>query len=323
MKNVLITGGAGYVGSHIAELFTKRKIRVFIIDNLSTGYKKLINKKNTFFLCDINDHKKVKSIIEKNKINSIIHCAAKLSVEESEKKPEIYYKNNVAGTLNLIKACKNTLVKNFIFSSTCAVYGSKSRIVNEKSLILPESNYGRTKYKAELLIKNKLKKNINYCILRYFNVVGASKSGNLGQINANGQLFKNLSIQCLKKNPKINIFGNNYSTYDGTCIRDYIHISDLADIHLKALIKINQYNKSTILNCGYGKGYSVLEIVKSFEKISQRVIKIYYSPRRKGDITEIISNTKKLNKFLKWKPKYSKLSIAVKSALKWEKKLKV
>jgi len=322
MKNVLITGGAGYVGSHIAELFTKKKIRVFIIDNLSTGYKKLINKKNPFYLCNINDYKKVRNIIIKNKIDSIIHCAAKLSVEESEKKPEIYYKNNVTGTLKLIKACKNTLVKNFIFSSTCAVYGSKFGIVNEKSPILPESNYGKTKYKAELLIKKKLK-NINYCILRYFNVVGASKSGNLGQINVNGQLFKNLSIQCLKKDPKINIFGNNYSTYDGTCIRDYIHVSDLEDIHLKALIKINKYNKSIILNCGYGKGCSVLEIVKSFEKISKRSIKINYSTRRKGDITEIISNTKKLNNFLKWRSKYSKISIAVKSALTWEKKLKI
>ena len=322
MKNVLITGGAGYVGSHIAELFTKKKIRVFVIDDLSTGYRELINKKNPFYLCNINDYKRVRNIIVKNKIDSIIHCAAKLSVEESEKKPEIYYNNNVTGTLKLIEACKNTLVKNFIFSSTCAVYGSKYRIVNEKSLILPESNYGKTKYKAELLIKNKLK-NINYCILRYFNVVGASKTGNLGQINSNGQLFKNLSIQCLKKNPKINIFGNNYSTYDGTCIRDYIHVSDLADIHLKALIKINQCNKSTILNCGYGKGYSVLEIVRSFEKISKRRIKINYSPRRKGDIIEIISNTKKLNDFLKWKSKYSKISVAVKSALTWEKKLKI
>ena len=132
-----------------------------------------------------------------------------------------------------------------------------------------------------------------------------------------------MSIQCLKKNPKINIFGNNYSTYDGTCIRDYIHVSDLADIHLKALIKINQCNKSTILNCGYGKGYSVLEIVRSFEKISKRRIKINYSPRRKGDIIEIISNTNKLNNFLKWKSKYSKISVAVKSALAWEKKLKI
>jgi UDP-glucose 4-epimerase len=322
MKNVLITGGAGYVGSHITELLIKKKFKVLVVDNLSTGYKKLINKRSRFYSYDINDYKKVRNIIIKNKIDSIIHCAAKLSVEESEKKPKIYYRNNVTGTLNLIKACTNTPVKNFIFSSTCAVYGSKSRIVNEKSPILPESNYGETKYKAELLIKKKLK-NINYCILRYFNVVGASKNEKLGQINTNGQLFKNLSIQCLKKNPKIKIYGNNYNTYDGTCIRDYIHVSDLADIHLNALIKINKYNKSTILNCGYGKGYSVLEIVKSFEKISKKKIKINYYPRRKGDITEIISNTKKLYHFLNWKPKNSKISIAVTSALKWEKNLKV
>ena len=322
MKNVLITGGAGYVGSHIAELFLKKKFKVFIVDNLSTGYKKLISKKSHFYFCDIRNYKKIRNIIIKNKIVSIIHCAAKLSVEESQKKPQIYYKNNVTGTLRLINACKNTLVKNFIFSSTCAVYGSRLKVVKETSLILPESNYGKTKYKAELLIKNKLKK-INFCILRYFNVVGASKNRNLGQINANGQLFKNLSIQSLKTNLQINIYGTNYNTSDGTCIRDYIHVLDLADIHFKALNKIKKNNHSIILNCGYGKGYSVLEIVKSFERISKKKFKINNYPRRKGDVIEIIANTKKMKQYLKWKPKYSKLSIAIKSAIQWEKGLKV
>jgi UDP-glucose 4-epimerase len=322
MKNILITGGAGYVGSHVAELLVKKKFKVFIIDNLSTGYKKLICKNSKFYLCNINNFKKINSIIAKNNIDSIIHCAAKLNVEESQNKPKIYFKNNVIGTLKLINACKYTSVKNFIFSSTCAVYGSKLRVVKETSPILPESNYGKTKYKAELLIKEKLKK-INYCILRYFNVVGASKSGKLGQINNNGQLFKNLSIQSLKKKPKINVFGKNYRTYDGTCIRDYIHVSDLADIHLKALVKIDKQCKSIILNCGYGKGYSVLQIIKNFEKISKKNFLINLCSKRKGDITEIISNTNKLSKYLKWKPKYSKLSVAIKSAIRWEKALKI
>ena len=322
MKNVLITGGAGYVGSHIAELFFKKKIKVFIVDNLSTGYKKLICKKSHFYLCDIRSSKKLRNIIIENKIDSIIHCAAKLRVEESQKKPEIYYKNNVTGTLRLINACKNTLVKNFIFSSTCAVYGSRLKIVKETSAISPESNYGKTKYKAELLIKNKLKK-INFCILRYFNVVGASKSRTLGQINDNGQLFKNLSIQSLKSNPKVNIYGTNYNTPDGTCIRDYIHVLDLADIHYKALNKIKKNNHSVILNCGYGIGYSVLEIVKSFERVSKKKFKINYCKRRKGDIIEIIADTRKMKQYLKWKPKYSKLSVAIKSAIQWEKALKI
>jgi UDP-glucose 4-epimerase len=322
MKNILITGGAGYVGSHIAELFLKKKFKVFIVDNLSTGYKRLINKKSHFYFCDIKNYKKIRNIIIKNKIDSIIHCAAKLSVEESQKNPEIYYKNNVIGTLRLINACKNTLVKNFIFSSTCAVYGGRLKVVKETSPILPESNYGKTKYKAELHIKNNLKQ-VNFCILRYFNVVGASKSRNLGQINANGQLFKNLSIQSLKSNPQINIYGSNYNTPDGTCIRDYIHVLDLADIHFKALNKIKKNNHSIILNCGYGKGYSVLEIVKSFEKVSKKKFKINYLPRRKGDIIEIIADIKKMKQYLKWKPKYSKLSVAIKNAIQWEKLLKV
>jgi UDP-glucose 4-epimerase len=318
MKNILITGGAGYVGSHIAEFFLKKKFKVFIIDNLSTGYKKLICKNSKFYLCNINNYKKVNSIIAKNNIDSVIHCAAKLSVEESQNKPKIYFKNNVIGTLKLINACKYTSVKNFIFSSTCAVYGSKLRVVKETSPILPESNYGKTKYKAELLIKEKLKK-INYCILRYFNVVGASKSGKLGQINKYGQLFKNLSIQSLKSNPKVNIYGTNYNTPDGTCIRDYIHVLDLADIHFKALNKIKKNNHSVILNCGYGIGYSVLEIVKSFERVSKKKFKINYFTRRKRDIIEIVADIRKMKQYLKWKPKYSKLSVAIKSAIQWEK----
>jgi UDP-glucose 4-epimerase len=321
MKNVLITGGAGYIGSHIAELLIKKKINIFIVDNLSTGFLRLINKKSTFFNCNIHNYKKIRSIILKNNIDSIIHCAAKLSVQESQKKPKFYFNNNVTGTIQLIKAIKNTCVKNFIFSSTCAVYGSNSRIVNENSRIRPDSNYGKTKYKAELVIKKKLK-NINYAILRYFNVIGASPSGNIGQINRNGQLFKNLSIEILKKKPSINVFGSDYKTIDGTCIRDYIHVSDLAEIHLAALIKINKTKKSLILNCGYGKGNSVMEIIHKFEKIYKKKIKIHYSPRRSGDIPEIVSNVKKLKKYLMWVPRYKNILFAIKSSVKWEKKIK-
>ena len=236
MKNILVTGGAGYIGSHIIELLIKKNLKVFIIDNLSTGYKKLINKKAKFFKADINQYQLVRKIIKNKNIDSIIHLAAKLNIAEGEKNPKIYYKNNISGTLNLLKACKDTNVKNFVFSSTCAVYSDKYLYVKENSITKPKSNYGYTKLKCEKLIEQHFnKKKINYCILRYFNVVGASPSNKIGQINKNGQLFKNLSLALTKKKPSINLYGINYKTRDGTCIRDYIHVYDLAEIHVKIL----------------------------------------------------------------------------------------
>ena len=320
MKNVLVTGGAGYIGSHIVELLVKKKYNVFIIDNLSTGFKKLINKKAKFYKSDIKKIKKTKKIINSNNIDSIFHLAAYLSVGESEKKPKKYYYNNVTGTSNLLKACINSKVKNFLFSSTCAVYKDGNFKVDENTKLLPKSVYGKTKLSGEKIIKHHAKKyNVNYGILRFFNVAGASPSGKIGQIKSGDQLFKNLSIALTKKNPKINIYGSNYNTKDGTCIRDYIHVSDIADLHLKILSKIDKIKKSVILNCGYGSGISVLQVVNAFEKKTKKTIKIMIKKRRKGDMEKIISINNKLKKFIKWKPKYNNLNKIVDSALKWEK----
>tara|TARA_Y100000590_G_scaffold446943_1_gene581435 strand:+ start:1806 stop:2774 length:969 start_codon:yes stop_codon:yes gene_type:complete len=319
MKAILVTGGAGYIGSHIIELLIKKNFKVFIIDNLSTGYKKLINKKAIFYKASIHQDKLIRKIILKNNIESIIHLAAKLSVPESEKKPKTYYYNNVNGTQSLIKAAKNTSVKNFIFSSTCAVYSNKIPHVVETSSTFPKSVYGLTKLKCEKLIKKNFKK--NYAILRYFNVVGSSPSKKIGQINKNGQLFKNLSLAVKKKNPIFNIYGDNYKTFDGSCIRDYIHVCDLAEIHIKTLLKINLMNKSVILNCGYGNGFSVFEVVKEFSKLSKNKVTINVKERRRGDMTKIIARVNKLNKFLKFKPKFHSLKKMVKSSVDWEKKL--
>lgn len=319
MKAILVTGGAGYIGSHIIELLIKKNFKVFIIDDLSTGYKKLINKKAIFYKASIHQDKLIRKIILKNNIESIIHLAAKLSVPESEKKPKTYYYNNVNGTQSLIKAAKNTSVKNFIFSSTCAVYSNKIPHVVETSSTFPKSVYGLTKLKCEKLIKKNFKK--NYAILRYFNVVGSSPSQKIGQINKNGQLFKNLSLAVKKKNPIFNIYGDDYKTFDGSCIRDYIHVCDLAEIHIKTLLKINLMNKSVILNCGYGNGFSVFEVVKEFSKFSKNKVTINVKERRRGDMTKIIARVNKLNKFLKFKPKFHSLKKMVKSSVDWEKKL--
>ena len=322
MKNILVTGGAGYIGSHVVERLVNLNKKVFIIDNLSTGHKKLINKKAKFFFCDIKNFEKVRKIIKNNKIQSVIHLAASLSVGESQIKPKKYYENNVLGTKNILKACRLNNVKNFVFSSTCAVYKDGVSLVKENSILKPKSVYGSTKLSCEKLIVSKLKdKKINYTILRFFNVAGASVSGKIGQLSKGDQLFKNLSIAVKKKKPKINIYGNNYDTKDGTCVRDYIHVSDISHIHILALKTIKKLKKSFILNCGYGKGISVLDAVKEFEKQIKKKIKIQYKKRRKGDMKKIIADNNKIKKLLKWKPNKNSLPKIVRSCIKWERKV--
>ena len=274
IKKILITGGAGYIGAHISEALVKSEKKVFIIDNLSTGFRRLINKKAKFFKVDILNKKKVREIILKNQIDSVIHLAANLIIGEGEKFPKKYFKNNVLGTNNLLEACKNTSIKNFVFSSTAAVYKDGQYKVTENSTVKPKSIYGKTKIRAEKIVKSFCKKNkINYCILRYFNIAGSSPSGKIGLINKSDHLFKNFSREIMKKKPILKIYGNNYNTKDGSCIRDFIHVSDIADIHLKVLAKINLSKKSKILNCGYNRGISVLEVAKEFNKQTSKKLK--------------------------------------------------
>tara|TARA_B100001093_G_scaffold306205_1_gene292238 strand:- start:295 stop:1269 length:975 start_codon:yes stop_codon:yes gene_type:complete len=323
IKNILITGGAGYIGSHTAEILINNKKKVFIVDNLSTGSKKLINKKTKFYKEDILNTQKIKQIITVNKIDSIIHLAAVLSVGESEKNPKKYNRINVIGTKNLLEAVKKSNVKNIIFSSTCAVYKDGFAKVNEKTKLGPTSVYGKTKLNCEKAIKLFCKKNkINYGILRYFNVAGASETGKIGQINKGDQLFKNLSIETKKKNPVFKIYGSNYKTKDGTCVRDYIHVSDISEIHYKVLLKIDKNFTSEILNCGYGKGISVNDVIKKFRKYANKNLKILKYPKRKGDMIKVISDNTKLKRFIKWKPRYNSLEKIVKTCIKWENKIK-
>ena len=321
IKNILITGGAGYIGSHVSEVLIKNKKKIFIIDNLSTGYRRLINKKAKFFKVDILKSKKIREIIIKNKIDSVIHLAANLIIGEGEKYPKKYFKNNVLGTKNLLESCENTGVKNLVFSSTAAVYKDGQYKVNENSIIKPKSVYGKTKIKAEKIIKQFCKRNkINYCILRYFNIAGSSPSGKIGLINKSDHLFKNFSREIIKKRPILKIYGGNYDTKDGSCIRDFIHVSDIAEIHYKVLEKINNLNNSKILNCGYNKGISVFEVAKVFKNQSSKNVEILVSKRRKGDLVKIIASNKKLKKFIKWKPKFNNLNTIVKSCISWEKR---
>jgi len=321
--NILITGGAGYIGSHIIEKLVNTN-NIIILDNLKTGHKKLLNKEAKFIKGDISNKELINNIIKQYNIQTIIHLAALLNVSEAERNKLKYKISNIQGTRNLIFACKNSNVKNFIFSSSCSIYGNVKGSVNEKTKSNPKGYYAYTKFRGEELIKQYAKRyKYRYGILRYFNVAGASSSGKIGEIEAShGHLIKNIAIESLKKNPVIKIFGNDYPTKDGTCVRDYIHISDLVDIHIKGLDYLEKIKKSFILNCGYGRGYSVQEIVNIFKKIKKNLI-IKYQKRRSGDIAQVYSNTKKLNQLLKWKSKYNDMNKIIKSAINWEKKLRI
>ena len=322
VNKILITGGAGYIGSHVAEKLVKTKCKIVIIDNLQRGSRKLINKKTNFIKADINNTKKIRQIILKKKIDTIIHLASFASVAESQKYKKKYYLNNVIGTQKLLQACKDTNIKNFIYSSSCSIYGNVKGKVGETSKPNPKSYYAFTKYKSENLIKNFSKKyQFKYIILRYFNVAGASNSGKIGEIgNRNDRLIKNLAIQFFKDKAKINIYGINYKTKDGTCVRDYIHVSDIADIHDMCIDYLNKNFKSNIFNCGYERGYSVLEISKIFKKLKKNTI-IKFGKRRSGDVGQVFANSSKFKKIFKWKPKYNDIKKILISSIKWEKKL--
>ena len=320
--SILITGGAGYIGSHIAEQLINQKNNVIIVDNLETGHKRLINKKAIFIKSDIKNKKNLSLILNKYKIETIFHLAAYLNISEAEKHKLKYKKNNIQGTKNLLLACKNSPVKNFIFSSSCSVYGNVKGSVSETKKLNPQGYYAYTKYKGEELVKRYSKKfNYTYGILRYFNVAGASNSGKIGEIEkSHGHLIKNLAIQSLKKNPVICIYGKDYLTKDGTCVRDYMHVTDIANIHILGMNYLNKIRKSFIVNCGYGKGYSVKEVVNIFKR-NKKNLSIKYEKRRPGDIAQVFSNTKKFQSLFKWKPKYNNINKIIKSAINWEKKI--
>lgn len=324
MNSYLITGGAGYIGSHLAEKLIKLKKKVIIYDNLSTGSKRLVDKNAVFINGDINNLIKVSKIIKKYNVKTVFHFAASINVSEAERNKKKYFKNNILGTKNLLKGIEksNNKVNKFIFASSCTVYGSIKKSITEKTKIRPSGYYGYTKSISEKEIKKFSKKNkCNYAILRYFNVAGASGSGKVGEVNKNnGHLFKNLALLTQKKKKIFYIYGNDFNTKDGTCIRDYIHITDLINIHLKVCDFLKNNNKSIVLNCGYGKGYSVLEIVNKSKKFIKGLT-LKFKNRRIGDVSSAYCSNYKLKKILRWKPKYAGIKCMIRSAINWEKNL--
>jgi len=321
--NILLTGGAGYIGSHVVLAILDKGHSVSVIDDLSTGHKNLLPNKIQFFKCNINDENKVASIIKKNNFDGLMHFAGFIQVEESVKNPGKYFSNNTENAIKLFETCYKNNLKNIIFSSSAAAYGNpkNNNPISENEKLKPLNPYGESKIKTEnYLLKNKNR--FNFIILRYFNVAGSDPSLRAGLIsNHPTHLIKIISEAAVGKREKVTIFGNNYNTFDGTAIRDYIHVSDLADIHIKILEYLINKKESKILNCGYGKGYSVKEVIDTANKITGGTIKFDYDKRRPGDAEKVVSKILKLNQVIDWTPKYNDLSIIIKTAINWEKKL--
>jgi len=305
---ILITGGAGYIGSHFVKLLIENHVELFIIDNLSRGHQESIPKNVIFEKADINDNQKLNSIFKKYKPDSVVHFAALAYVGESVENPTKYYQNNVVGSFNLIKACSENEVENFIFSSTCSIYGNPRKIpIAENEPSNPINPYANTKFIIETILKDfESKYGMKSVSLRYFNAAGASFDGSIGEShNPETHLIPLVMETALGKRKDIWVFGNDYNTKDGTCIRDYIHVEDLAEAHFKALRYLQIGNESTIINLGTGNGNSVLEIIEMAKRISKKKIDYVIANRRQGDPAILVASNEKAKKLLSWGPKYS------------------
>ncbi len=320
---ILVTGGAGYIGSHLVKALLEKNESVLIIDNLSTGYKKAILG-GEFIEGDILNKDFITTLFKAYEIESVIHLAAKTVVPDSIKHPLDYYQNNIVGTMNVLEACKKHDVRQIIFSSSAGVYGNPSNTtVTESTPCSPKHPYGFTKYVGEQLIQDMaVTYPLSFGLLRYFNVAGASPDGLLGQSTPNATLLIKVAAEVAAgKRPSMPIYGTDYDTPDGTAIRDFIHVCDLVDAHVLLLDYLREHKTSQILNCGYGTGYSVQEVVDAMQKVCGHKFNTHYLPRRQGDCAKLIADPTKIIETLNWQPKYKHLQHMVESAYLWEKKL--
>lgn len=320
---VLVTGGAGYIGSHTVKKLIENGFEVVVLDNLSRGHIEAVPENVRFEKADLLDEAGLKKAISKHEIDAVIHFAAFAYVGESVENPGLYYENNVIGSLNLIKAVAEAGIKKFVFSSTCSIYGNPENIpISEKEPANPINPYARTKYMIENILSDfETAHGLKYAALRYFNAAGDSDDGSIGESHdPEPHLIPLVLFTALGKRDSIKIYGDDYNTPDGTCIRDYIHVNDLADAHIKAL-KYIEKNDSAVINLGTGKGYSVKEIVEAARRITSKEIKAEITGRRAGDPAILVADNKKAKELLGWNPEYN-LEGILKSAWKWHKNQK-
>lgn len=328
---VLVTGGAGYIGSHTIKAMLENQgyDEVVVVDNLSTGTENAIQtlkeiRDFKFYKISLEETDILKEIFKRHKFDAVIHFAAFIEVFESMKNPIKYYKNNLVNTINLISLCNDFNVNNFIFSSTAAVYGDvKDTIINEEYPKNPINPYGRSKLFVEQILADNAyaNQNFKFVALRYFNVAGAATDGTLGQDYPNAtHLIKVVCQTVLNKKEKICIFGDDYPTSDGTCIRDYIHVQDLANAHIGALKYLQDGGNSDIFNVGYGRGFSVKEIINAAKDVSKVDFNVEIANRRAGDPACLIANCQKIKSKIGWQPINDDINLIIKNALEWEKK---
>ncbi|MCC6137933.1 MAG: UDP-glucose 4-epimerase GalE [Bdellovibrionaceae bacterium] len=329
--NILVTGGAGYIGSHATQQLLDQNHKVIVLDNLSTGHRWAISKKAEFVEGNISDIPLVTATLKKFSIEAVMHFAAHIEVEESVRNPIKYFENNTASTLRLFKACSDANVKKIIFSSTAAIYGnatSKDPIC-ETAALHPVNPYGWSKLLVETALDRiqmsftSSGEPLKYVALRYFNVAGASNNLKIGPAHPNGTHLIKVACQAATgQREGLKIYGTDYNTKDGTCVRDYIHVDDLVHAHILALDYLNNNNNpSVVLNCGYGRGYSVKEVLDVFQQATGTKLNIELAPRRPGDPEQLIADPSNIKAILNWTPKYNDLSIICKSAFEWEKRL--
>uniref|UniRef100_B8HTN3 UDP-glucose 4-epimerase n=1 Tax=Cyanothece sp. (strain PCC 7425 / ATCC 29141) TaxID=395961 RepID=B8HTN3_CYAP4 len=320
---VLVTGGAGYIGSHVVKELGKAGYDIVVYDNCSTGHPQAVLY-GELVIGDLADRNRLAATFTQHKITAVFHFAARTSAPESVQHPLEYYSNNTCNTLTLLQLCQRFAVKQFIFSSTAAVYGEpEQNPVSETAPTLPINPYGRSKLMSEWLIQDyAAASEMRYVILRYFNVAGADPGGQIGSFSRQAShLIKIACDAALGDRLGVNIYGTDFNTPDGTGVRDYIHVSDLADAHLKALQYLENGGESKILNCGYGQGYSVRQVLEMVKRLSGVDFSVVESERRPGDPACVVAHSNLIQQFLGWKPQYNHLQTLVQTTLDWEKSL--
>jgi UDP-glucose 4-epimerase len=322
--SILVTGGAGYIGSHMTLELVDRGEKVVVLDSLATGVRGLVSEAATFVLGDIRDSKLVRDILARHEIEAVIHFAGSVVVPDSVEDPLSYYANNTAASRDLIESCVASGVKQFIFSSTAAVYGVTDQAsLAEDAVKEPASPYGRSKLMTEWMLEDTAHAtDLRYVALRYFNVAGADPKGRSGQSTPRAtHLIKRACQAALGRVPYLGIFGTDFPTPDGTGIRDYIHVADLIGAHALALQHLRSGGASNLFNCGYGHGFSVREVAAAVERVTGHALPVKELPRRAGDPPMIVSNPAKLKAKLGWTPKHDSLDEIVASAFAWESRL--
>lgn len=321
---VLVTGGAGYIGSHMVWALLDAGEEVVVLDRLSTGFRWAVAPEAKFFLGDVGDRDVLKAIFRMHEIDAIVHFAGSAVVPESVADPLRYYENNTAKTCTLISAAVEAGVRYCVFSSTAAVYGTQvdNVPVSEAARLAPETPYGFSKLMSEIMLRDTAAAHdFRYVGLRYFNVAGADPHGRTGQSTAAAtHLIKAACEAALGKRPRLHIYGTDYPTPDGTGIRDYIHVSDLVDAHMKALEYLRAGGEPLVANCGYGEGYSVLQVIEAVAARG-RPFEVSHAPRRPGDAASVIADTSLIREKLQWVPRLDSLDVIVQSSLDWEERL--